>query len=155
MLSFRAYFETEYKGPGTMFDNQGIPRHLMKTVISGDIFMLGNETNGQVKINGKTYSAPLPVRIDVDDDNFHADENGNFHRGTLVIMANQLPTQTNKVGKEIGGSMVQNPNDVGEEKVVINAEQLKNLLTVGMQQAAQNPMGGGMGGMGMGGMGGF
>jgi len=160
-LSFKSFFEQGYQGPGTMLDQQGIPRHLMRTILSGDVFMLGNETTGQLKINGKLFTAPIPAKIDVNDNNFHADESGNFLRGTLIIMSSQLPTQTNKVGREVDGKMIQNPGIAGDEKVVINAAQLKELLTVGLQQSASMAqMGGAGGGMGMGGppmggMGGF
>ncbi len=157
MLNFKRFLEDqEYAGPGTMMDNQGIPRQLMKHILSGDVFIIGDEGSGQIKLNGKVFSVPLPAKIDTTDGNFHVDKSGNFLRGTMIIMANDLPTQDNKIGKETPDGMIQNPQHVGQEKIVINAKQLKDLLTTGLQQSAQQAAMGGMGGgMGMGGIGGF
>jgi|GEM_PF-6898041 hypothetical protein len=152
-LSFKAFFE-DYKGPGGMFDNLGIPRDKMAAVIAGGVFMIGDDKSGQVTINGKTYSAPLMARIERDDD-YQEDDQGNFQSGNMVIMPGTMPTQTNKIAVKDGDDMAQAPEDSGEETVHINAERLKELLGLGFPDPAAaaaaggDPMGGGMPGGGM------
>lgn len=148
-LSFKSFFE-DYKGPGGMFDNLGIPRDKMAAVIAGGVFMIGDDKSGQVVINGKTYSAPLMARIERDDD-YQEDEKGNFQSGNMVIMPGTMSTQTNKIGVKDGDDMTQAP-DSGEETVHITAERLKELLGLGFPdpaQAAADPMGAGLPGGGM------
>lgn len=142
-FSFKAFFE-EYKGPGGMMDNLGIPRDKMAAIVSGTVFMVGDDKSGQVTINGKTYSAPLMARIDKDD-NYQEDDDGNFIAGTLVIMPSTMPTQTNKVAIKDGDDMAQAPDEQGEERVHINAQRLKELLGLGFPDpaaAGMDPMGG-------------
>lgn len=155
-FSFKTFLE-EYKGPGGMFDNLGIPRDKMAAVISGGVFMIGDDKSGQVVINGKTYSAPLMVRIEKDED-YQQDDDGNFISGNMVIMPGTMPTHSNKVGMKDGDDMVQAPESNEEEKVHINAERLKDLLGLGFPDpaaaaAAGGMMGGMPGGAGLPGMG--
>ena len=146
-LSFKAFLE-DYKGPGGMFDNLGIPRDKMAAVVAGGVFMIGDDKSGQVTINGKTYSAPLMARIERDDD-YQEDDQGNFQSGNMVIMPGTMPTQTNKVAVKDGDDMAQAP-EAGEETVHINAERLKGLLGLGFPDPAAAAAAGGdpMGGMG-------
>lgn len=141
-ISFKSFMEA-YKGPGSMFDNMGIPRDNMAAVISGGVFMIGDDKSGEVVINGKTYSAPLMARIERDDD-YQEDEQGNFQSGNMVIMPGMMPTQTNKVGIKDGKDMAQAPETPEEETVHINASRLKELLGLGfLDPAAAAAAGGG------------
>jgi len=152
-LSFKTFLE-DYKGPGGMFDNLGIPRDKMAAVVAGGVFMVGDDKSGQVSINGKTYSAPLMARIEKDDD-YQQDDQGNFQSGNMIIMPGSMPTQTNKVAVTDGDDMAQAPDDAGEETVHVNAKTLKELLGLGFPDpaaaaaAGADPMGGGMPGGGM------
>lgn len=139
-ISFKTFLE-EYKGPGGMFDNLGIPRDKMQAVISGSVFMIGDDKSGQVTINGKTYSAPLMARIEKDED-YEEDDKGNFLSGNMIIMPGTMSTQSNKIGIKDGDNMVQAP-ELGEEKIRINAKRLKELLTLGFPDSAStmDPMG--------------
>jgi len=156
MLNFKQFFQ---EGLGAEFDQLGIERNQMASVLNGTPFMIGDELSGQLKINGRVYSAPLPARIDIHD-NLQLDEKGNFISGTLVITPGYLPTQTGKVGRKMDKKMYQNPTPVEEIKVHVNAKQLHGLLNTGLQQASspQAAMGA-MSGMGappsMGGPGGL
>ena len=146
-LSFKSFFE-DYKGPGGMFDNLGIPRNKMAAVVAGGVFMIGDDKSGQVVINGKTYSAPLMARIERDDD-YQEDDQGNFLSGNMVIMPGTMSTQTNKIAVKDGDDMAQAPEEAEEEKIHINAERLKDLLGLGFPDpAAAAAAGGEMGGMG-------
>lgn len=135
-----------------MFDNLGIPRNQMAAVVSGSVFMIGDDKTGKVTIGGKTFSAPLMARIEKDND-YEEDDQGNFLSGNIVIMPGTMPTQTNKVGLKDGDGMVQAPESSEEESVHINAAQLKDLLGLGLGNG--NPesgmgmdMGGGLPGLG-------